>query len=336
MKAHRFICITLAGFTLAACGDLEFRDNRFGQVSSSSSSSDAIDRSSQVFINASAVIVERGDTVYALSQRHRVSSRDIIVANNLQPPYTLQVGQRIVLPRGTVHTVKSGETLYRIAKAYDATVYEIARANSIGPPYTIFVDQQIRIPGTAGRTQIATAPSSTSTGTQSSTSSETGSSAANTGSVQTASVPLPAPKPAAPKVVPKPPPATGSGFVWPANGRVISTFGPKGQGRFNDGINIAAPEGTPINAAENGVVAYAGNELRGFGNLVLVKHSNGYVTAYAHASELLVKRGDKVTRGQTIGLVGATGNVSSPQLHFEVRRGKTPLDPQKHLPPSSA
>lgn len=332
MRRRALISVSTAALMLAGCGDLEYRDSRFGTVSSSSTSSTATNRSSQVFINASAVIVERGDTVYALSQRHRVSARDIIVANNLKPPYTLQVGQRIVLPRGTVHTVRSGETLYRIAKAYDATVYEIARANSIGPPYTIFVDQKIRIPGTAGRTAPTTTVSSS--GSTSGTSSS-GSGTAS-GSVETASIPLPAPKPTAPKIVPTPPPATGSGFVWPTSGKVVSTFGPKGEGRFNDGINIAAPEGSPINAAENGVVAYAGNELRGFGNLVLVKHSNGYVTAYAHASELHVKRGEKVTRGQVIGRVGATGNVNSPQLHFEVRRGKTPLDPAKHLPPSSA
>lgn len=325
----RLHVLGVAGLALlvSACGDLEFRDNRFGQVSSTSSSTSSTNRSSPVFVNASAVIVEKGDTVYALSRRHRVSSRDIIVANNLQPPFTLQVGQRIVLPRGTVHTVRSGDTLYRIAGTYDATVYEIARANNLNPPFTIFVDQKLRIPGTAtarpATTNTATASSSTATSSQ--------------GAVETASLPSPTPKPKPPtRAIPQPPPATGSGFIWPTNGEVISTFGAKGQGRFNDGINIAAPTGSPINAAENGVVAYAGNELRGFGNLVLIKHSNGYVTAYAHASELLVKRGDKVTRGQPIGLVGATGNVSAPQLHFEIRRGKKPLDPRKHLPKLNA
>jgi murein DD-endopeptidase MepM/ murein hydrolase activator NlpD len=117
------------------------------------------------------------------------------------------------------------------------------------------------------------------------------------------------------------------GFRWPARGRVVSGFGPKTNGQGNDGINVAVPEGTPIKAAEDGVVAYAGNELKTYGNLVLVRHANGYVTAYAHASEILVKRDEHVKRGQVIGKAGQTGSVTSPQLHFEIRKGSTPVDP---------
>ena len=120
-------------------------------------------------------------------------------------------------------------------------------------------------------------------------------------------------------------------FRWPVRGRVIAGFGPKPNGQQNDGINVAVPEGTPIKAAEDGVVAYAGNELKGYGNLVLVRHSNGYVTAYAHASEILVKRGDPVKRGQMIAKAGQTGNVAAPQLHFEIRKGSTPVDPMPFL-----
>ncbi len=115
------------------------------------------------------------------------------------------------------------------------------------------------------------------------------------------------------------------------NGRVIAAFGPKPSGQQNDGINVSVPEGTPIKAAEDGVVAYAGNELKTYGNLVLVRHSNGYVTAYAHASEILVKRDDVVKRGQIIAKAGETGSVSAPQLHFEVRKGSTPVDPVPFL-----
>jgi murein DD-endopeptidase MepM/ murein hydrolase activator NlpD len=120
-------------------------------------------------------------------------------------------------------------------------------------------------------------------------------------------------------------------FRWPVKGRVIAGFGPKPNGQQNDGINLAVPEGTPVKAAEDGVVAYAGNELKGYGNLVLIRHSNGYVTAYAHAKELLVKRGDSVKRGQVIANSGQTGNVDTPQLHFEVRKGPAPLDPMPLL-----
>jgi murein DD-endopeptidase MepM/ murein hydrolase activator NlpD len=121
------------------------------------------------------------------------------------------------------------------------------------------------------------------------------------------------------------------GFRWPARGRVIAGFGPSPNGLQNDGINVAVPEGTPIKAAEDGVVAYAGNELKGYGNLVLVRHANGFVTAYAHASEILVKRGDTVKRGEVIAKSGQTGNVTSPQLHFEIRKGSTPVDPAQYL-----
>ena len=120
-------------------------------------------------------------------------------------------------------------------------------------------------------------------------------------------------------------------FRWPVRGRVIAGFGPKPNGLQNDGINLAVPEGTPVKAAEDGVVAYAGNELKGYGNLVLVRHSNGFVTAYAHASEIMVKRGDAVKRGQVIAKSGQTGNVTSPQLHFEIRKGSTPVDPSQYL-----
>ena len=102
-------------------------------------------------------------------------------------------------------------------------------------------------------------------------------------------------------------------------------------GQQNDGINVAVPEGTPIKAAEDGVVAYAGNELKGYGNLVLVRHANGFVTAYAHASEMMVKRGETVKRGQVIAKAGQTGNVTAPQLHFEIRKGSTPVDPTQYL-----
>ena len=114
-------------------------------------------------------------------------------------------------------------------------------------------------------------------------------------------------------------------------GRIIAGFGPKPNGQQNDGIDVAVPENTPIKAAEDGVVAYAGNELKGYGNLVLVKHPNGYVTAYAHAKELLVKRGDQIKRGEVIGKSGQSGNAEAPELHFEVRKGSAPVDPMQFL-----
>ena len=126
----------------------------------------------------------------------------------------------------------------------------------------------------------------------------------------------------------------GGRFAWPVRGRVVAGYGVAAGGSHNDGINIAAPRGTPVAAVDGGTVAYAGNELRGYGNLVLVKHANGWITAYAHLDELLVKQGDRVNRGQVIAKVGATGGVGEPQLHFELRRGKKAVDPREFLAPA--
>jgi murein DD-endopeptidase MepM/ murein hydrolase activator NlpD len=143
---------------------------------------------------------------------------------------------------------------------------------------------------------------------------------------------------AAPKAAPKPavetrtlPPPTDIVFAWPVQGKVISTFGTGSDGARNDGINIAAATGTPIHAAAAGTVTYAGDELKAYGNLVLIRHADGYVTAYAHAQRLVVAKGDTVSKGQVIGYAGATGDVDSPQLHFEIRHGTQPVDPNALL-----
>lgn len=155
---------------------------------------------------------------------------------------------------------------------------------------------------------------------------------------EAASPPVPTPRPSssvqayAPQ--PRPAPHYESGdvaFAWPVSGSIISGFGALQNGERNDGINIAARMDTPIRASASGTVSYAGNELKGYGNLLLIKHQAGYVTAYAHADRLLVNRGDTVTKGQVIGYCGQTGDVTSPQLHFEIRRDTTPVDPRSFL-----
>jgi murein DD-endopeptidase MepM/ murein hydrolase activator NlpD len=130
------------------------------------------------------------------------------------------------------------------------------------------------------------------------------------------------------------PKAAASGDVklrWPVKGRIVSSFGPQSDGTQNDGVNVAVPLGTDVLAAETGVVAYAGSEVRGYGNLVLVRHDNGWVTAYAHNDQLLVQRGDRVRRGQSLAKAGRTGSVDQPQLHFELRQGPKPVDPTPYM-----
>jgi murein DD-endopeptidase MepM/ murein hydrolase activator NlpD len=118
---------------------------------------------------------------------------------------------------------------------------------------------------------------------------------------------------------------------WPVHGRILTGFGQRNDGTHNDGINLSVPQGTAVHVAESGTVAYAGSELKGYGNLILVRHDNGWVTAYAHNEQLMVKRGDKVQRGQVIAKAGRTGSVDQPQLHFELRQGSKPVDPVPFL-----
>ena len=286
--------------------------------------------SSPLFVAADAVRVGKGDTVYALSRRHRVSVRAIIEANRLGPPYHLRVGQRIVLPRTKRHAVERGDTLNGISRRYGVGLYSLSRVNGLVPPYIIKVGQILRIPGAAvGGGQARSAQGDR-------TRRRAGPKSYPKSTVAAPKPPAAAPKPLArmpkpPARVPKPPARGGKGFLWPVKGKLVSRFGVKQKGLHNDGINIAAPRGTPVLAAENGIVAYAGNELRGFGNLLLVKHSGGWLTAYAHNERLLVKRGERVRKGQRIANVGSTGTVSTPQLHFELRKGRRAVNPRKHL-----
>lgn len=164
----------------------------------------------------------------------------------------------------------------------------------------------------------------------------TTSSISDTKPVARASQPMPGkPEPEKEATAPTPAPAAetddSGSFRWPAKGRVISGFGARGTGGANDGINIALPEGTPVKAAEGGTVVHADDALKGYGKLVLIRHPNGFVSVYAHNGELKVKRGESVKRGQVIAASGQSGNVTAPQLHFEIRKGATPVDPMKQL-----
>src|ERR1043166_1699691 len=292
-----------------------------------------------------AITVARGDTIASLARKHHVPAKVIMQANGIRPGSPLPPGQRLVIPRshpaaephvagapasGT-HVVNAGETLSTIAHRYHKPRAAIAKANSLAPDAKLRVGQRLTIPGL--KAPLAAAPVKPA---------------------PIASAPKPAPAaPANPRLALNEPPASariatpvptietesGAGeaasgtpsFRWPVRGRIISAFGPH-NGQQNDGIDLSVPEGTSVKAADDGVVAYAGNELKGYGNLLLVRHQNGYVTAYANARELMGKRGETVKRGQIIARSGQTGNVKAPQLHFEIRKGKVPVDPMQFLP----
>ncbi|MFT3986361.1 peptidoglycan DD-metalloendopeptidase family protein [Aestuariivirga sp.] len=253
---------------------------------------------------------------------------------------------------GATHQVASGETLYSLGRKFGVKPQTIADANGLNHNATLRVGQTVKIPG-SNAARVATGAPPTTLKVPSKTAAVADDDAPSTEQPAPAKIATAAPTaipdaksttaadtaaatPDTTAPTPSLADAGAPGMRWPVRGKVISGFGGKPNGLKNEGINIAVPEGTSIRAADDGVVAYAGNELKGYGNLVLIRHQDGYVTAYAHAKELFVKRGDTVKRGDVIAKAGQTGSVSSPQLHFEVRKGATALDPMQFLGSSTA
>jgi murein DD-endopeptidase MepM/ murein hydrolase activator NlpD len=225
-----------------------------------------------------------------------------------------------------VHMVTSGDTLVKIAHKYRVGVREIAIANGIAPKTPLKVGTQLTIPVKVAAMRHHKPQPGTSELAQGPTAAAPGKLASNetAANVRLAS-PIETPSAEAG-------PNGAPAFRWPARGRIIANFGARVDGSPNDGIDLALPEGTMVRAAQDGVVAYAGNEMKGYGNLVLVRHANGFVTGYANASELLVRRNDQVHKGQVILKSGQTGNAATPQLHFEIRKNSAPVDPMQYLP----
>jgi murein DD-endopeptidase MepM/ murein hydrolase activator NlpD len=250
--------------------------------------------------------VQAGDTPRSIAQKAGVSERALIERNNLDPT-RLRIGQTLYLPKGGKASIAPRAVAANQSKPALASDIHVVKTTAIQPPG--------QRPQPAPKAQATPAPAVASSdeviGGQN-------------------------PQVASTQQLPAPEPMSGNSFRWPVQGRIISEFGTKPDGGHNDGINVAIPLGTSVKAAENGVVAYAGDELKGYGNLVLIRHSNNWVSAYAHNDEILVKRGDQVRRGQVIAKAGRTGQVNQPQLHFELRKGSRPVDPTKYMTNSTA
>ncbi|HEX2582339.1 MAG TPA: M23 family metallopeptidase [Dongiaceae bacterium] len=339
-----FILSLLCACALAAC-------NAAGRPDTTDDAR-AADESLQAKAAPGTYIVAPGDTVTGIGRRIHVSPLTLIELNHLEPPFIIHPGQ-------VLQTV--GESLPDTAPVPSVGVTKLSGVGQapLAPPPSYKQSSRPITPQPVGKaTPLASARAST-LATQASASGKTTSAipiaknpAENPGlsadKVQAASASEAVVQQPSPSSVPTPPvtkvaaatpvspvlPASSSAtFLWPVSGKIIGKFGAAADGLKNDGINIAAPDGAPVKAAADGVVAYAGNELRGFGNLVLIRHANGWITAYAHNDALMVKKGDMVKKGQVIAKVGQTGGVDSPQLHFEVRRGAMAVDPLPHLPP---
>ena len=239
------------------------------------------------------VVVARGDTLYSLSRKYSVPVNDLAVMNNLTPPFNLSVGQKIRVPNLARVSVEQVRTddVKVAVKSTNATVQTQPQQKRDAKTIAEKVGAEKKVVATPVK-KISSDPT---------------------------------------KKLPKINARSSSKFSWPVRGKILSNYGAKSSGLFNDGINIGATRGTAVKAAENGVVAYAGNEVKGMGNLIIIQHEDGWMTVYAHMDSMVVRRGARVSVGQQIGTVGETGKVDSPQLHFEIRKGTKAYNPTQYL-----
>jgi murein DD-endopeptidase MepM/ murein hydrolase activator NlpD len=304
-----------------------------------------------------SIQVVPGDTLYSIGRRYKVSVVKLMEINNLSDS-NLTAGQQLIVPgnggsvaalstptavkqvvRATTsgtYTVRRGESFRKIAGKFGVKASELADLNGITDPGSIRPGEVLILPANAHVSQKMA-----SLGGQVARKNAGNAQAFQVRSVKTRSIKLGTAKSNATSVSKKQvsvarkrvskKTASHSAFRWPVRGRIIEKFGPRRDGTHNDGINLAVPNGTQVKAAEAGVVAYAGSELEGYGNLVLIRHANDWVSAYAHNDRLLVKRGDKIKRGQVVARAGTSGSVEQPQVHFELRKGSKPVDPEKYM-----
>ncbi len=313
----------------------------------------------------SQITVQSGQTLYSIAHANNLSTSQLAAANNIPPPYALRVGQVLRIPgnrnvsrpqprvqavnrpvtqqkfaQTSMHVVRPGETLFAVGRTYNMNPYMIADYNGLSHNVSLKVGQRLRIPGHDAMARVQAPVRQQAPQQQQALNTLPKPQQNSTDNLnqqpqiaqrKQSMVRQPVAQIDTQQTEQQTTDIASTGFRWPVRGRIISTFGQKPNGMRNEGINISVPLGTSVRAAESGVVAYAGNELKGYGNLVLIRHENGWVTAYAHNSKLFVKRGDTVKRGDIIAKAGQTGSVTSPQLHFEVRKGASAVDPLKYL-----
>ncbi|MGE0776053.1 MAG: peptidoglycan DD-metalloendopeptidase family protein [Sphingomonadaceae bacterium] len=285
-----------------------------------------------VTVSSSRYIVKPGDTLSRIANATGASAAAIARENNIAPPFVVKIGQRLNIPGGRYHLVRRGESGIAIARAYGVDWSEVATMNHLQEPFILRDGQRLLLPSASTAANMSPEQRAEAfrldiddivTGGEPALAQN----AAPVPPTATAAQPVP------PTATVAPPPADFDGnFVWPVEGRIVRNFGNLGNGRRNDGINIAAAKGTPVLAAADGVIAYVGTDVAIYGGLILIKHGNSWLTAYGHCEQIAVTRGQAVRKGQLIGYVSEAGLASDDQLHFEIRKGRTPVDPKAHLP----
>lgn len=240
-------------------------------------------------------IVKKGENLFLISEKFNISLKNLIETNNITSPYRIFPNQKLILPQNLTHVIKRGDTLYSISRQYNVDRSTLYRLNNLKKNQKIYVGELLVIPTENNRLKQKTKKKYKQVEKKKSVK------------------------------------QTKLSFIWPAKGDIILAFGRIKSGFHNDGINIKSQENTPVIASETGEIIYTGNEIPGYGNLILIKHKNNWVTAYSHLKKIIYRKGQVVRRGQKIGIVGKTGNVNEPQLHFEIRKGKKALNPSKFL-----
>ena len=247
--------------------------------------------------------VIKGDNLYSISKKFNIPIQKIIKSNKITSPFKIFPNQKIFLPRNKVYTVKKGDTLYSISRKFKTDLFSLSVLNKLNNVNQIKVNQKILIPDYILKPK----------------------------KIKQKEKPLQ--KTENKKIIKKKllTNKVDTDFIWPVKGKILNNFGSETPGFFNDGINISSNLGTSVKASLDGEIVYSGNEIPGYGNLILIKHSKNWITAYAHLEKIVKKKGNYVKKGETIGLVGKTGNVSEVQLHFEIRKGKEAVNPLKYL-----
>lgn len=244
-------------------------------------------------------LVNSGENLHLISKRYNVSLKQILKINNIRYPFKIFPNQKIILPTRLTHIIKKGETLYSISRKYNVDRFILCKINNIKSENKIYSGQKLFI--SSNEYKVNKKKKNNDKKSKKKTKSE---------------------------VLPN---SNSLKFLWPVKGEIILKYGQIKPGYHNDGINIRTAKDIPVKASETGKIIYTGNEIPGYGNLVLIKHSKNWITAYAHLKKIEYEKGSFVKKGEVIGIVGQTGNVSIPQLHFEIRKGKKAMDPKRFL-----
>ncbi len=267
------------------------------------------------------VIVKATDTIYNIAMKYQVTPQSIVIQNNLKPPFILFDNQILKLLPNKTHEVNAKDTLFSISQRYAVSQFQIVQLNDLKEPYILKKGQILLVPDLNDFSVLE----SNNQYLQSKEIEKSNQIRKKTAKIVTNIKK----KPSSVSIVV--PDYSSSNFTWPLSGNIIKEFGPEKKGIHNDGVNISALLGTPVNTSAPGKVVYIGKNLKTFGTLVLVKHKNRIITAYAHLQDIKVKEGDDLNVGDQIGSVGTTGKVNIPQLHFEIRQNRTPKNPKEFI-----